>query len=252
MLVCKETGIHQRPIHLNRGRHGSVWLCLSCGKQIRGIPLPQDELEALKLFAKILLQDEKLNPKRDNPANAEKEIDDMKLELAILAGAESKAFLLDFKKQIDRLETLTKSLPATSQATVAIDVTDDEVDTLAAQTDADEDFAPKKSAPKRAAPKGFDDEETSTEDSEASDDDGEMDFNTPPPVKAAPKPKPKKLSPEQMRDNMNEAAKAKAAKKGGKAGRDEVLGLMKKHFNTTSVQEIKSEDYDKFLKLMAV
>lgn len=52
----KCVGKHERPVHLNLGRHRHVWFCLACGKQIAGpkMDLSDNDLkllgEALKLM----------------------------------------------------------------------------------------------------------------------------------------------------------------------------------------------------------
>jgi ribosomal protein L37AE/L43A len=45
---------HIAPVHFNRGRHGHVWICVSCGKQISGTTLEAEEIEALMAFSKAL------------------------------------------------------------------------------------------------------------------------------------------------------------------------------------------------------
>lgn len=245
---CKDNGSHLRPVELNRGHHGHVWLCLACDTQLRGPSLPQDEKEILLELAKHLTESfdtlkQIKNPERDKPANAEKE-SNMKLEIAVLAGAESKQFLVDLTKQIDRLEAALKGAPAAKSApaknTAPVDA-DEEVET----SEDDEDFAPKKAAKGKKAAAAFDDEEE-TEAEEAASDDDEGFMEAAPAKKAAPKAK--KLTV----DDINDACKARAAATGGKEGRAEVLALLKKHFKTTSVSEVKPEDYAKLIKVMAV
>jgi hypothetical protein len=65
--------------------------------------------------------------------------------------------------------------------------------------------------------------------------------------KAAAAPKLKKVTIAEV----NDACKARA-KAGGKKGREQVLAILKKHFKTESVSEIKPELYGEVLQAMAV
>lgn len=187
----------------------------------------------------------------------------MKLELAILAGAESKKFLLDFTEQITRLEKLTEKLGNLKADALEADGDDDE-----------DDIAPPKKAPKKKAASLDDDDEEAAEDVASDDDeadeegsgsalddddddsddaeedeedesdgDDDEDEEDEPPKK---KGKPKKLT----NDDCNDAAKALAKAIGGPAGRKEVYKLMKKHFETDSVAELKPDQYPKFVEVM--
>lgn len=106
--------------------------------------------------------------------------------------------------------------------------------------DADDDFA---QAEEEDSGVDFDAEESSEE---------EDDFAAPPEKKAAAKkaaaPKPPKLTI----DDVNDACKKKAASIGGKPGREKVLAALKKHFKTSSVSELKPEQYAACIKLMEV
>lgn len=74
----------------------------------------------------------------------------MKLELAILAGAESKAFLATLTQQIDRLESLTSKIGAPGTAKEMQDEWTDDADTGERSEDESEDEAPpKKTATKK-------------------------------------------------------------------------------------------------------
>lgn len=163
----------------------------------------------------------------------------MKLEVAMLVGAESKQFLVDLTKLVDRMEALTKGAPAKAAKPAA--AVEDEDDAAAVEADEDEDFAPKKSKGKKAAAAAFDDEEEEAGEAEAEEE--EEDFTTPAPKAKA---KAKKLTV----DDVNDACKARAARTGGKEGRAEVLALLKKHFKTSSVSDVKAEDYEKLIKIM--
>ena len=161
-----------------------------------------------------------------------------KLEVALLVGAESKAFLASLTQQLDRMEKLTTGKKAAASI-------DDEDDAPTETVDDDEDFAPPKKAAKgkKAAPAFDDDEETTAAAVEAAEDDDE-DF-TAPPKKAA---KPKKITI----DQVNDACKARAMETGGKEGRAEVLAILKKKFKTTSVAELKPEQYPAVIAAMEV
>ena len=167
------------------------------------------------------------------------------LNISLLAGDESKKFLAGLTKQIDRLEALTAKLPTAE----AEEATEDEDE---------EELVPKsKKAPaKKAAAKFEDDDEDDdaeadaeeetdedeTEEEAETEDEDDGDFKKP----AAKKTAAKKLTV----DDCNDAAKAKAASIGGKKGRETVLALMKKHFKTESVSELKPEQYAKFVEVM--
>lgn len=151
----------------------------------------------------------------------------MKLEIAMLVGPESKAFLAGLTKQIDRLEKLGGVKAANVQAA-------EEVDEIE-ETEDEEDFAPKKTtktATKRAS--SFDEDEATDEDTEDVA-----------PVKT--KKKTKKLTI----DDVNDACKTRA-KAGGKTGRADVLKILKKGWKTESVSDLEPEDYQDVIDAMAV
>ncbi len=191
-----------------------------------------------------LLNDDNFKSRKGvTTANAEKR-GNMKLELAILAGAESKAFLADLAKLVERMEKVVGGAPvkvANTSATVttAAEVTDEDDDDFAAPA--------KKSTTKKAAAAAFDDDDDAdTKEVKAvvvEDDDDTADFTTP--------PKKEKKAKKLTVDDCNDAAKARAGKTGGKEGRKQVLALMKKHFKTESVSELKPEQYEKFIEIMA-
>lgn len=171
----------------------------------------------------------------------------MKLEMAILAGAESKQWLASFTKQLDRLEVLAGRLGGHAAEGEQTSDTDVEADT-----------APKtrRGRPaKQAAPETFDGEdadavegiETDFEGSSETDDDEDFtEVKTTKKTAAAVKP------PKYTLDDVNDACKAKArAAGGGKPGRDKVLSILKKNFNTLSVSELKPEQYGKAIGLLA-
>lgn len=151
----------------------------------------------------------------------------MKLELSMLAGAETKQFLVDLTKQIDRLEAL---------ANAALSSERESGSTEPEERDTNEDFEPKKSKAKPVPAPDLS--------SDGDDDDGEPDFKAPP----AKKEKVKKVTV----DDVNDACKARAMVKGGKLGRSEVLTILKKKFKTESVSELKPEQYAECIGAMAV
>lgn len=195
----------------------------------------------------------------------------MKLELAVMAGAESKQWLADLTKQLDRMEALlSKSERASISGDYVLNPTvtadDDEdaeiaaVGALPADEDEDEDFAPKKPTATRRAPvKAFDEDEDETEETveeDESDEDEDDTVELATPTKAAAKTakaankgaKPKKFT----LDDVNDACKARATAAGGKKGRTEVLGILKKKFKTETVSSLKPEQYEACIQAMAV
>lgn len=172
----------------------------------------------------------------------------MRLDLGIMAGAESKAWLADLSKIVERMEKAAEIMSgASSAAKTSVDVApavdtgplngeDDDLEKPAKTTKAAR--APAKS--KKAAASFDDEEETQAAPvvEEESEDDGDLDFSTPP-AKTAKATKEKKYTSAEV----NDACKARAIKIGGKAGRAEVLAILKKKFKTESVTELKPEQY---------
>lgn len=176
----------------------------------------------------------------------------MQLEIKVLAGAESKAFLADLTKQIDRLERLGGVKAAAPAAEDADDTGSDDAPDADESDDDDFAAAPKnvKAAVKSAAKKtaaSFDEDDADDAPAASTEDDDDADF-TAPPAKAAKPAKAKKITV----DDVNDACKAKASSIGGKEGRAKVLALLKKHFKTESVSELKPEQYEACIKAMAV
>lgn len=150
-----------------------------------------------------------------------------KLEVALLVGNESKQWLAEATRVVERMESLLKQ---------ANNEGDDE------PTPEDDSDSKKKVkvVPLKAKDVTFDDEwkddeETSAKDSSDEEEDDEEDFTTPPPKKD----KVKALTSE----DVNEACKARAARTGGKAGREEVLTILKKKFKTQSISDLKEDSY---------
>lgn len=184
----------------------------------------------------------------------------MKLELSIMAGAESKAFLADLSKIVQRmekaagikttasdsietmgdeddteeLETASKSKKKTTKKAAA-SFDDDEDESAPAMTDAsdDEDFTPKsKKTPKKAAA-SFDDDETEEEAEE------------PAPKKIAKTKKPVEKLTE---DEVNQACKAHATENGVKVTK----ALLKKKFGSDKIAEIDEDEWSAVVKAVAV
>lgn len=176
----------------------------------------------------------------------------VKLEVAMLVGAESKAFLQDLTEQLDRMEKLAAQIKgAPVKAAAPVETEDEEVDETpapkakrgrpakvkAAVVDDDDDFEEEDE----------ENEEEEVDDEEADDEETEDEEEAPAPVKA--KAKAKKITI----DDVNDACKAFARENGGgKAGRDAALKILKKHFKVTSLSEIAPENYAKIIQLMAV
>lgn len=162
-----------------------------------------------------------------------------KLEVALLVGPESKAFLANLTEQLDRMEQLAAGQKITGPKTIA-----------AVDVDEDDDFtpAPKKKAAAKKASAGFDQDDEDVEPApkyaEETEVEEDEDFTAPP--KKAAKAKAKKIT----LDDVNDACKARAAATGGKKGREEVLGILKKKFKTTSVSELEPEQYAAAIKAM--
>ncbi len=174
----------------------------------------------------------------------------MKLEMAILAGDESKSFLAGLTKQIDRLEKAVQSLKSVKPTAV-------EPDEEEAEEDDDEDFSakPAKTGKKAAADFDDDEEETVEADEDAESEEAEEDVETdddeeeapPAPAKATRGRKPKKVTV----DDVNDACKARA-RAGGKNGRAEVLAILKKKFKTESVSELEEDQWQPCIDAMMV
>lgn len=180
----------------------------------------------------------------------------MKLELAILAGDESKKFLAQLGKEVDRLEKIVKGIGENFIKAINEDEDED-----------DEFVAPAKKS-KKAAAAAFDEEDEDSEDEDVDtgstsdddeddeqettkvldpddDDEDEEEKAVAPPAKRG---RPKKITI----DTVNDACKAKAASIGGKEGRNLVLGILKKKFKTESVTGLKPEQYSACIEAMTV
>lgn len=155
-----------------------------------------------------------------------------KLEVALLVGNESKQWLAEATRVVEKMEALLKQ----------------------ANNEGDDEPTPEESfdgtplptkkkvkvVPLKAKDVTFDDEwkddDAPEEVQDPSDEPEEdEDFTTPPPKKA----KVKALTSE----DVNEACKARAARTGGKSGREEVLTILKKKFKTQSISDLKEDSY---------
>lgn len=159
----------------------------------------------------------------------------MKLEMSLLAGPESKAFLVGLTQQIDRLEKLVTTVGSAAASVEAQEVADlpEETHEAAGEEEAESDFmepAPKKVATKKAAATAFDDEEEAEE-------------------PAAPPKKAKAVTPKEANDACIAAVRARG---NNKKAREEVLAILKKKFKTTSVQEIDPKNYAELIKAVSL
>lgn len=176
----------------------------------------------------------------------------MKLEMAILAGDESKKFLVGLTNQLDRLETLVGRLENTKKKANAAEE-EDETEEVDADVDADEDDEDEEIVPKKAAKKkkveleddeDDEDEEPAEEEDTDEDDDDE---DEPAPVAAKKSKKTKAVDAADCSD----AAKALLRAMGGqKKHRDAIKKLMKKKFKVESTSELEPEQYAAFVAFM--
>lgn len=163
----------------------------------------------------------------------------MKLEISMLAGDETKQFLVSLTQQIDRLEKL---MPKTQ-----VTVSGPAPSALEELPETDDDFGGKpEKAPKKGA--SFDDEES--EEKETPSEEEEDDFGAPKAKAGRPK---KKFTV----DDANDACRGKLealTKKGNspKEAREKVKGALKKHFGTESVSELTEAQWADCVKLMKV
>lgn len=173
----------------------------------------------------------------------------MKLELSILAGAESKAFLADLSKIVERMENAvgydnarksqpTKEVeeeeepaPKAAKSKKASSFDEDEEQTVSAREsdlrleEDEEDFKPKAAQKKKVA-SSFDE----SEEDEA------------PKHKQDKKTKSKKVTI----DDVNDAAMARA----GRTNRAEVLAILKKNFKVKSITDLDESNYAECISLL--
>lgn len=194
----------------------------------------------------------------------------MKLEMAILAGPESKVFLVELTKQIDRMEKLTKGGKCTVSETKS-EETDEDTDfgDNGNTDDFEENAEPaKRGRPKKAAA-SFDDEDGGDEEELAAsaptkrgrpkkeaasfDDENETDDEETDEISTASlkKGKPKKIT----LDDLNDAAKerVKSLIENGstsKEARNKVVLLLQRKFKTDTLTEIEPADYAKAIEVL--
>ncbi len=164
----------------------------------------------------------------------------MKLELAILAGDESKKFLVDLTKQIDRLEKLSGKKAKASEETEEEEEVETEEETEV--EDDDDDFSEKAPA-KKGKTEDFDDEEV-----EESADEEEEEAPEEKPKRGR---KPKKLTS----DDVNAACKDNVHAQiergtGSKEARSNVVALLKKKFKVSSVSDLEEDQYADVIKAL--
>lgn len=158
------------------------------------------------------------------------------LELKIMAGAESKQFLVDLNAALSRLESLTDKVENLDKPSVT------------------------KKATKKAAPveDDVDDEETESDDVEDTDEETAEetdDEDEKPAKKEKAKPaKAKKLSADDVNDACKAFATHQIKSKGipGPEARKMVLKILKKKFDVESVSELEPEQFADALKALAV
>lgn len=178
-----------------------------------------------------------------------------RLELAILAGADSKAFLAGFTAQVDRLEKITKKLNV-----VKAKADDDEEEQDDADEETEETETPKKKGKgKKAKDQDEEDDDTDDEaeesdsDEESGDEESDSDSDSndeadeeteddeEPPKKSA-KGKGAKITKEMIKD----ACRAYMAE----TSRAEVERILQKKFGTKKVGELDPDDYPKVMKVL--
>lgn len=200
----------------------------------------------------------------------------MRLDLGIMAGAESKAWLADLTKLVERMEKAVGLAPKGSTAPVTAKADDEDSE------DADDDFVAKKTKGKKAAA-SFDDDEDDADESESEDDTDEDEDEAPAKKtkgkKAAAfeddeddadadesedesedededeKPVKKTKSKKVTLDDVNDACKAhvQAKIKSGQPGpeaRKSALKVLKKKFGVASATDLKPEQFAAAIKAM--
>lgn len=159
----------------------------------------------------------------------------MRLEVALLAGEETKQFLANLTRQVDRLEALgggkLKGKPKTED--------DEDEETTETEDEEDEDFAAKKSKKKAKT-----DEDEETEESEDADEEETADADEDEDEAPAKKKGKAKLTI----DDVNDACKAYAKA----TSRADALKVLKKKFKTDSIADLKPEQYADCIKAMTV
>ena len=166
----------------------------------------------------------------------------------ILEVAFNEEALENLTKLVERFEKvcsiLSVSAPNAKKALKKVTADEEESDLANGHDEeADEDFAPKKAKAKAKTFLDEDDEDSASDEMEASSDDEEDKEEEPAPKKEKKK---KKLTV----DSINDACKERAQRLGGKEGRAEVLGILKKKFKVSSVTELKPDSYAAVISAM--
>ena len=143
------------------------------------------------------------------------------LEVQFLVGAESKKWLSDFTELVERLE---KAAPKGAKG---------KTDAVAKSFNDDEDE--EQTVTHRRTEESFDSDDEGNKQEASADEDEDTDFTA--------KPETKKKAKKLTVDDVNDACKARAAVTGGKEGRKEVLGILKKKFKVESVSDLKEDAY---------
>lgn len=184
-----------------------------------------------------------------------------------MAGAESKQWLSDLTKQIDRLEALLDK----AADVVGNDKPERKVgkspalaagygDAFKGAGSVGDDEEDDEFAPGKVPSNGFDEDEEETvevpvaeEDAPEESDEVEEDFDAPPvKAKGKGKAKAKKFTSNDCNDAAKAAVKIFTPSLGAKAARDKVLAIMKKKFKIDSVLALKPEQYESFIASMEV
>lgn len=185
----------------------------------------------------------------------------MRVDLGIMAGAESKKFLVELGTIVDRLERVARALRSPEEIEAA-DKSDDADDTDSEE----EEIKPKRGRPAKTKPKFEEEDDADSDDSEDAEEE-EDDI----PVKASKKkagksaafedddseddaeeedekPAPKKGRAKKVTlDNVNDACMERAEQ----TSRKEVLALLQKNFDIEkSVTELEESDYADVVKLL--
>jgi hypothetical protein len=181
-----------------------------------------------------------------------------KLELAILVGAESKAWLEKAEQLVTRLEELTKGKKNGKRN----ENSDAEEESTESEDDFEEETASKKSSKgKKKVQKAedFDDEDGDDNDSDSSDDeegsddddsDASEEDSDSEPVKK--KGKGKKVTHEDAQTACKERVKREIEDNGldAKSARAVVSGILKKKFKVSSVSDLDEDQYAEVVKVM--
>lgn len=213
LVSCK--GKHERPVHLNRGRHGNVWLCIACGKQMSGpsMELSESDFAVLIEFLKIVTE------RNNRPKRAEQGVSEM----------EGVQVTFNFREGVTPTEIATKlrfhaglleGMPpksASSRKNTGAEVEETE-------TNDEADFAA--STEEAQTSSSFDDEAAEVEE---------------PPKKTTKAKAPTK-------EDVNAACKLHAKKHGF----DTTKALLTKKFKTVSVSTLKPDQYAAVIATMKV